>query len=66
MHCPDHDDVAVGACETCGREVCELCLEGTDSPEDFECPECGEYSVAMYDEHDYGDPAVEKSIDYDL
>lgn len=63
MHCPDHDEVAVGSCETCGREVCELCLEEAESPEEFECPECGEYGVALYDDADYGEPGEELQYD---
>ena len=63
MHCPDHDEVTVGSCETCGREVCELCLEEADSPEEFECPECGEYGVALYDDADYGEPGEEVHYD---
>ena len=66
MHCPDHDEVAVGACETCGREVCEICLDKTEYPEDFECPECGEYGVAMYDDHDYEKPAAEEPLSHDI
>ncbi len=54
MRCPDHDELSVAACETCGREVCEICLDEAESPEEFECPECGEYGVAMFDD-DYGD-----------
>ncbi len=64
MLCPDHDNVTVGACETCGREVCEICLEEAEFPEDFECPECGEYGVAMYDDHDY--PAAKDSLSSDM
>lgn len=65
MQCPDHDEAAVGACETCGREVCELCLEEVDSPEEFECPECGEYGVALYDDADFGEPDDEEAA-FDL
>ena len=39
--CPDHEEISVGSCQTCSREVCEICLEDLDSPGDFECPECG-------------------------
>lgn len=53
MHCPDHGELSIGVCPTCGREVCEICLEDVESPEEFECPDCGEYGVALYDD-DYG------------
>ena len=61
MHCPDHDAVTIGACETCGREVCEVCLEEVETPEDYECPDCGEIGVAVYDAYDGAgdDPAYE-------
>jgi len=55
----------VGACETCGREVCELCLEEVESPDEFECPECGELGVALYDDADFGEPDDEE-MSYDL
>jgi len=51
--CPDHDEVTVGACLTCQREVCEYCLEEVDDPAEFECPDCGHLGVAPHD-HDYG------------
>lgn len=65
MHCPDHDAVTVGACETCGREVCEICLEDAESPEDFECPECGEYGVALYDD-DYDDSGESEEARFEM
>lgn len=49
MQCPDHEEISVGSCQTCSREVCEICLEELDAPEDFECPECGEYGAVLYD-----------------
>jgi hypothetical protein len=55
----------VGTCETCGREVCEICLEEAETLEEFECPDCGEYGVAMYDE-DYGGLGEEEEARYDL
>lgn len=58
MECPDHNEVSVGCCRTCSREVCEYCLEDIDVPDEFECPDCGEFGVALYDE-DYG-PLVEE------
>jgi hypothetical protein len=49
--CPDHpDSTTIGSCQTCGREVCEVCLEDLDTPEEFECPDCGEYGVALFDD----------------
>jgi hypothetical protein len=65
VQCPDHDEVAVGACETCGREVCELCLEEVESPDEFECPECGELGVALYDDADFGEPDDEE-VSFDI
>ena len=53
--CLDHGEAGTGACETCGRAVCRRCLEEAESPTEFECPDCGEYGVAMHDE-DYGEP----------
>ena len=49
--CPDHpDQLAVGTCANCGREVCEVCLEEAFLPEEFECPDCGGYGVSMFDD----------------
>ncbi len=45
----DHEEIAVGACPTCGHEVCEICLQGSSEPDAFECPECGEAGVVIYD-----------------
>ena len=50
MQCQEHGEPSVGACETCGREVCWICLEEIEGPGEFECPDCGEYGVAMYDD----------------
>lgn len=50
MECPDHRTVSIGACLACGREVCERCLHGIDDPGTFECPDCGEFGVALFDE----------------
>ena len=49
MQCQEHGEASVGTCETCGREVCDVCLEEAEA-EEFECPDCGEYGVAMYDD----------------
>lgn len=49
MRCQEHGELSLGTCETCSREVCDVCLEETDIPGEFECPDCGEYGVAMYD-----------------
>jgi predicted RNA-binding Zn-ribbon protein involved in translation (DUF1610 family) len=66
MQCPDHDEVSVGTCQTCGREVCEVCLEEVESPEDFECPDCGEFGVAMYDDEYMGEEEEEEGRGFDL
>lgn|GEM_PF-1209191 len=50
MECPDHGRVSVGSCKSCGREVCGICLQEVDDADDFECPDCAEYGVALYDE----------------
>ena len=64
--CPDHpDSSSVGACETCGREVCDMCLEDVDAPDEFECPDCGEYGVAMYDDG-YDQTGEEEEVRYEL
>ena len=35
LFCPDHpEQPVIGTCETCGREVCDLCLEEVDAPEE--------------------------------
>ena len=47
--CPEHGWVGTAACLTCGREVCPLCLRGTE-PAGFACPGCGETGAALYDE----------------
>ena len=49
MQCPDHEENSVGSCQTCSREICQICLEELDTPEDFECPECGEYGARLFD-----------------
>ena len=54
VKCPDHEELSIGVCQTCGREVCEICLQEVESPEEFECPDCGEYGVALHDD-EYGD-----------
>lgn len=55
MYCQDHEELVMGACQTCGREVCDVCLEDVESVEDFECPDCGEYGVETYDaDYDFG------------
>lgn len=59
MHCHEHGEVSVGICETCGRDICEFCLEEVDFPEEFECPDCGEYGVSLFDEG-YGDLSEEE------
>ena len=61
MQCQEHGEVSVGACETCGREVCNLCLEEAEIPEEFECPDCGERGVALYDD-DYGDLSEKEEV----
>ena len=65
MQCQEHGEVSVGTCQTCGREVCEVCLEEAKTPEEFECPDCGEYGVALYDE-DFGDLSEEQEPSYDF
>ena len=51
--CPDHEgEPAVGVCLTCGRDVCEACLEDAASPEEFACPSCGAFGAALFDEDD--------------
>ncbi len=60
--CPDHPEhLAVGTCKSCNREVCETCLEEAMVPEEFECPDCGGYGVAMFDDDysDLGEPGEE-------
>lgn len=49
--CPDHDDeLAIGVCSSCQREVCEVCLEDSPSPDEWECPDCGGYGVVYFDD----------------
>jgi hypothetical protein len=45
--------------------VCELCLEEVDAPDEFECPECGEFGIALYDDADYGEPDDEE-VSFDI
>ncbi len=66
MQCPDHDEVSIGSCQTCGREVCEICLEDAEAPEEFECPDCGEIGVTLYDEDYLGLEEEEEESRYDL
>jgi predicted RNA-binding Zn-ribbon protein involved in translation (DUF1610 family) len=47
----------VGACPTCGHEVCELCLRTVAVLDEFECPACGDFGVVIYD----GDPREDSS-----
>ena len=62
LYCPDHPDLpAVGSCETCGREVCEECLKDAAAPEEYECPDCGGYGAALYDEDYSGTEDVEEA-----
>lgn len=65
MDCHEHGEVSVGTCETCGREVCEICLEEAEIPEEFECPDCGEYGVALYDD-EFGELSEDGELSYDL
>ena len=49
--CPDHnEELAVGTCSSCQREVCEVCLEEAGSPDEWECPDCGGYGVDFFDD----------------
>lgn len=60
LDCPDHHVLSFGSCRTCGREVCELCLRGAPAPDAFECPDCGERGMIVYDA-DYSDLVNERS-----